>query len=62
MARGYSPSWTHSYRGPDYNERNRERGILRYDVGIDANEYCPVSRDDILAFFDGVEPKPAQLA
>ena len=48
--------------GPDYNERNRERGILRYDVGVDANEYCPVSRDDILAFFDGVEPKPAQLA
>lgn len=39
-----------------YNERNREAGILRYDVGVDAHGYCPVSRDEILAFFKGVEP------
>lgn len=38
------------------NRRNRERHILRYDVGVDANGYYPVSRDEILAFFDGVEP------
>lgn len=47
--------------GPDYNERNRANGILRYDVGVDANGYCPVSRDDILAFFEGVEPQPARF-
>ncbi len=47
--------------GSSYNERNRENGILRYDVGVDANNYCPVSRDDILAFFDGVEPQPARF-
>lgn len=39
-----------------YNERNRERGVLRYDVGVDANGYAPVSRDEILEFFRGVEP------
>lgn len=43
-------------RGADYNERNREAGVLRYDVGVDANGYCPVSRDEILEFFRGVEP------
>lgn len=37
--------------GPKYNERNRDRGILRYDVGVDANGYRPVSRDEVLAFF-----------
>ena len=40
----------HSH-GDEYNVRNRERGILRYDVGVDANDYCPVSRDHILDFF-----------
>ncbi len=40
----------HSH-GAEYNEKNRARGILRYDVGVDANDYAPVSRDEILAFF-----------
>ena len=31
--------------------RDRERPILRYDVGLDANDYKPVSRDKILGFF-----------
>lgn len=44
-------------QGARYNERNRSRGILRYDVGVDANGYRPVSRDEILAFFRGVEPR-----
>ena len=48
-------------QGPDYNERNRDKGVLRYDVGVDANAYCPVSRDQILDFFDGVEPVPADI-
>ena len=46
----------HIHADRRYNERNRERGILRYDVGVDANSYAPVSRDEILEFFRGVEP------
>lgn len=45
--------------GAEYNEKNRARGILRYDVGVDANGYRPVSRDEVLAFFKGVELRPA---
>lgn len=41
--------------GQDYNMLNRAQGIYRYDVGVDANGYCPVSLDDVLAWFDGVE-------
>ena len=36
-----------------YNERNRELGIRRYDVGVDANGYAPVSAEQIVAFFPG---------
>lgn len=46
----------HIHADRAYNERNRERGILRYDVGVDANGYAPVSRDEILDFFRGIEP------
>ncbi len=45
-----------------YNERNRQRGIFRYDVGVDANGYAPVSRDEILDFFRGVEPAQISFA
>ena len=55
-------SWPHSEAGAvqlhghihassDYNEQNRKNGILRYDVGVDANNYFPVSLKDILEFF-----------
>ena len=27
----------------DYNLQQKENGILRYDVGVDANNFCPVS-------------------
>lgn len=40
-----------------YNRRQRERGYLRYDVGIDAHTYAPVSLDEIRAWFAGVEPR-----
>lgn len=48
--------------GPSYNERNREHGTLRYDVGVDANGYRPVSRDEVLAFFAGVGDRPGKAA
>ena len=48
----------HIHAPAAYNEDNRERHVLRYDVGVDANGYAPVSLDDVLAFFDGVQPAP----
>lgn len=43
-------------QGGDYNELNRMQGILRMDVGVDANDYRPVSLDEVLARFEGIEP------
>lgn len=48
--------------GPSYNEANRAAGVLRFDVGVDANGYRPVSLDEILSFFEGVEPKAAPFS
>lgn len=39
-------------RGSDYNKRMKQEGIRRYDVGVDANEYRPVSLDEILEFME----------
>jgi len=41
----------HLHSDRSYNERNRDAGILRYDVGMDANNYCPVSFEQIRNFF-----------
>jgi calcineurin-like phosphoesterase family protein len=38
-------------RGRESNLANARAGILRYDVGVDANGYRPVSIGEILAFF-----------
>ena len=40
----------HQHNGPEYNLEMREQGINRYDVGVDANDYRPVSLEEILAF------------
>lgn len=40
--------------GPAYNELNLRQGLLRYDVGVDANAYAPVSLDELRGWFDGV--------
>ena len=42
----------HIHADQSYNLKNREEGILRYDVGVDANQYMPVSIQQILGFFD----------
>jgi len=34
-----------------YNLENRKNGILRYDVGVEANGYYPVSVEQIMEFF-----------
>ena len=37
------------------NELNRAQGLARYDVGVDANGYAPVSLDGLRTWFEGVE-------
>lgn len=34
------------------NEVNRDAGIRRFDVGVDANDYYPISIKQILSFFE----------
>jgi len=41
----------HQHNGADYNAANRASGLLRYDVGVDANDFAPVSIEQIMAFF-----------
>ena len=48
----------HIHASRAYNEWNREMRLLRFDVGVDANGYAPVSLEEILCFFAGVEHRP----
>ena len=41
----------HQHNKFTYNEQMKQEGILRYDVGVDANDYCPVSLNAIFVFF-----------
>lgn len=41
----------HQHNHKDYNLENRKKGILRYDVGVDANNMEPVSAEEIMNFF-----------
>ena len=41
----------HIHSNGVYNEENRMNGILRYDVGVDANNYYPVSLEYIESYF-----------
>ncbi len=42
----------HIHARMEYNEANRAEGIRRYDVGVDANYYFPVSVKQIIDFFE----------
>lgn len=42
----------HIHAGTDYNIQNRMDGIQRYDVGVDANDFRPVSVEQIIRFFE----------
>ena len=44
----------HQHNHKDYNLENRRKGILRYDVGVDANNMEPVSAQEIINFFGNV--------
>lgn len=42
----------HQHNHKKYNIENRKMGILRYDVGVDANDMAPVSAKEIVDFFE----------
>ena len=46
-AHGHGQGWH------GYNDECRESQVRRFDVGVDANDYRPVSAEDIVAFFAG---------
>lgn len=41
----------HIHAKSDYNEANRAEGIKRFDVGVDANDFMPVSARKVIDFF-----------
>ena len=45
----------HIHARTDYNETNRAEGIRRFDVGVDANNFFPVSAKQIIDYFDQQE-------
>lgn len=40
----------HIHSKGDYNLQQKSDGILRYDVGVDANEFYPVSIEQVKDF------------
>ena len=47
----------HIHAREEYNFQNKVDGITRYDVGVDANCYYPVSVKQIIKFFENNEGK-----
>ncbi|GFI23113.1 hypothetical protein IMSAGC011_01890 [Lachnospiraceae bacterium] len=43
----------HQHNHKEYNTKNKQNGILRYDVGVDANDMAPVSAEEIIEFWFG---------
>lgn len=41
----------HIHSSPTYNEEQAAKGLRRFDVGVDANDYRPVAWEDIKEFF-----------
>lgn len=53
----------HQHNHRDYNKKNRGEGLLRYDVGVDANGMAPVSAAEIeVFFFSDLESRPSGQA
>ena len=42
----------HQHNNASYNEKMRSEGLLRYDVGVDANNFYPVSASQVISFFE----------
>lgn len=39
-------------RGSEYNLQMKTEGVRRYDVGVEANNYLPVSLEEVLSFME----------
>ncbi len=42
----------HIHAREEYNLQNRADGTLRFDVGVDANDFMPISVNQVLQFFE----------
>ncbi len=42
----------HVHSKGEYNLQQKNNGILRYDVGVDANKFAPVSIEQVKQFFE----------
>ena len=60
MLHGHIHSGQEETAPGSYNIRMRQEGILRYDVGVDANAMAPISLDEILAWFQRRDPEVPQ--
>lgn len=60
MYRGAIHLHGHQHNGPSYNEGQKAQGIRRYDAGVDANDYRPVSVEEILSFVTQKLPAPGR--
>lgn len=46
----------HQHNKMKYNNEQKDRGLYRYDVGVDANNFYPVALEDILNYYKDVIP------
>lgn len=42
----------HIHSHEEYNLQNKKEGVLRYDAGVDANDFFPVSVKRLIGFFE----------
>ncbi len=47
----------HIHERKSYNIQNSEEGIFRFDVGVDANDFYPVSVKQIIEFFGEIKKR-----
>ena len=45
----------HQHNNSLYNYENLQKGLRKYDVGVDANNFKPVSIDEIIKFFEMIK-------
>ena len=57
MKRGSIHLHGHIHSNEAYNYLNREEGLFQYDVGVDANDYYPVSEKQLIEFYKYRRPK-----